>query len=108
VLHFLPDADGPPGVVAELASALAAQSWVAVSHLTADFAPEAVGGGAEAYNRLVPVAVFPRSHRQVSELFSGLSLVAPGVVPISDWRSEAMARPVTDLYGGVARKLPRR
>jgi len=108
VLHFVPDADDPAGVVAELAGALAPGSCVVVSHLTADFAPEAVGEGVAAYNTLVPTAVFPRSHTQVTELLAGLSLVPPGVVPVSEWRSDIMTRPVTDLYSGVARKLARR
>ena len=107
VLHFVPDADNPAGVVTELAAALAPGSCVAISHMTADFAPEAVGGGVEAYNGLVPTAVLPRSHAQVTDLFAGLSLVAPGVVPICAWGSDTMARPVTDFYGGVGRKLPR-
>lgn len=108
VLHFVADADGPEGVVAELAGALAPGSCVAISHLTADFAPDAVGGGVEAYNKLVPTAIFPRSHRQVSGLLAGMSLVAPGVVPISEWRSDTAAHAVTDLYGGVACKRARR
>ena len=39
VLHFIPDASDPQGIVATLAGALAPGSFVAVSHLTADFAP---------------------------------------------------------------------
>jgi S-adenosyl methyltransferase len=77
-----------------------------ISHLTAVFAPEAVSGGVQAYNRLVPTAVFPRSHTQVAGLFAGLSLVAPGAVPISEWGPDPVARPVTDFYGGVGRVCP--
>ncbi len=39
VLHFIPDADDPQGIVASLAAALAAGSFVTISHLTSDFAP---------------------------------------------------------------------
>lgn len=108
VLHFVPDADDPAGVVSRLAGALAPGSCVVISHLTADLAPEAVSGGVEVYNNLVPTQVFPRSYAQVTDLFAGLSLVAPGVAPISEWRFDAAAPPVTDLYGGVARKVARR
>ena len=47
VLHFLPDSDDPAGIVAALAAGLAPGSFVAISHLTADFAPERgeLGGG---------------------------------------------------------------
>lgn len=107
VLHFVPDADDPAGVVAQLARALAPGTCVVISHLTADIAPDAVSDGVEAYNKLVPTAVFPRSHRQVSDLLAGLSLVAPGVVPLSEWRSDEVIRPVTDFYAGIACKRAR-
>ena len=105
ILHFVPDADDPGALVATLANALAPGSYLAISHLTADFAPEAVGAGVKAYNGLVPTPVFPRSHTQVTRLFAGLSLVAPGVVPITSWRPDhaAAADRTADLYGGVAR-----
>jgi hypothetical protein len=107
VLHFVPDSDDPAGIVAELMSALAPCSFVAISHLTADSAPDAVGGGVASYNELVPTSVVARSHAQVTGLFGGLPLIAPGVVPVSEWRPDALARPVTDVYAGVARKPTR-
>ena len=39
VLHFLPAGDGPAGIVAALARALAPGSYLAISHVTTDFAP---------------------------------------------------------------------
>jgi hypothetical protein len=109
VLHFLPDAAGPGEIVATLASALAPGSYVAISHLTGDFAPEQVAAATSAYNELAPVQVTARSHIQVTALFGGLSLLAPGVVPVSEWRPE-MGDPFgqpADLHAGVAR-VPRR
>src|SRR5262249_34529262 len=38
VLHFIPDADDPAGIVAALAAALAPGSYVVVTHLTGDLA----------------------------------------------------------------------
>jgi hypothetical protein len=108
VLHFLPGADDPAGVVATLAGGLARGSFLALSHLTADLAPEQIGAAAAAYNARVSAPVTPRTHAQVTGLFGGLSLLAPGVVPVSEWRTPAgdAAQPC-DLYGGVAR-VPRR
>ena len=54
VLHFLPEADDPAGIVATLAAGLAPGSFVAVTHLTSDFAPAAVASGVAAYNEAVP------------------------------------------------------
>src|SRR5262249_52641380 len=103
VLHFLDDTADPAGIVAALAAGLAPGSCLAISHLTADVAPEQVTAAADAYNALTPVPVIPRTHAQVTALFGGLTLVAPGVVPVSEWRmpaGEAARR--CDVYGGVA------
>jgi len=103
VLRFIPDADAPGSIVAALASKLAAGSFLAISHLTADFAPDPVTAGVSAYNVLVPTSLIPRTHSQVSSLFAGLPLVPPGVVPLTEWRPAAGPIPhVTDLYAGVA------
>jgi O-methyltransferase involved in polyketide biosynthesis len=102
ILHFIPDADDPQGIVARLAAGLGPGSFVAVSHLTADFAPEQVASAVAAYNALVPAEVTPRRHAEATALFGGLSLVAPGVVPVAEWRPDAgwSAQPA-DLYAGV-------
>lgn len=108
VLHFVPDVDDPPEIVAALVKGLARGSFVVISHLTDDFAPEAVREAADAYNKVVLTPVIARSHGQVSRMFAGLSLVAPGVVPVSEWRPDAIVRQVVDLYGGIARIPARR
>jgi S-adenosyl methyltransferase len=90
--------------VATLAAAPAPGSFVAISHLTADFAPQAVSSGVAAYNALVPAQVTARSHAQVTSLLGGLQLVAPGVVPVSEWRPDhAPLHAVSaDVYAGLA------
>jgi SAM-dependent methyltransferase len=105
VLHFLADADDPAGIVAALARHLAPGGFVVISHLTSDFAPGPVTAAVEVYNTLVPTALVPRSHAQVSGLFGGLPLVPPGVVPITEWRPDTISRlpNAADLYAGVAR-----
>jgi S-adenosyl methyltransferase len=104
VLHLIPDSDDPAKLVKTLASALAPGSYLAISHVTSDFAPEQVAAAVTAYNAQVPVPVTPRSHAQVSALFGGLPLVAPGVVPVAEWRPTALLphRLTADLYAGVA------
>jgi hypothetical protein len=108
ILHFLPDSDDPAQVVAALAGGLVPGSFLAVSHLTADFAPGQVAAAAQAYNALAPVPVTPRSHAEVTGLFGGLPLRAPGVVPVSQWRPPIGAlAPPCDLFAGLA-SIPRR
>ena len=104
VLHFLTDADDPRGILAALAAALAPGSFIAVSHLTADFAPDEVASGVAAYNALVPTGITARSHAEVTALFGGLPLVPPGIVPVTEWRPDHAARPghAGDIYAGLA------
>jgi hypothetical protein len=104
VLHFLVDADDPQGVVATLAAALAPGSFVAISHLTSDFAPDAVTAAVAAYNDLVSAEITARGHAEVTALFGGLTLVAPGVVPVSEWRPDhsPLHGVSADMYAGVA------
>jgi hypothetical protein len=109
VLHFIEDAAGPVEIVAALGSALAPGSFMAISHLRADLAPEQVGAATAAYNAQVLVPVTARSHAQVTALFGGLPLLPPGVVPVSEWRPQVwnpFGQPA-DLHAGVAR-IPRR
>jgi hypothetical protein len=104
VAHFLADADDPAGTVAALTAGLAPGSFIALSHLTADFAPEQVTAGVAAYNARVPAGITARSHAQVSALFDGLALVPPGVVPVTEWRPGHAGWPGhgADLYAGLA------
>jgi SAM-dependent methyltransferase len=108
ILHFLSAAENPAGVVAALARALAPGSYLAISHLTADFAPSQVGAAVEAYNGAVPGGVMPRGHAEVTALFGGLPLIPPGVVPLAEWRTASAVGPVAraDLYAGIARTPP--
>jgi SAM-dependent methyltransferase len=104
VLHFIADADDPAALVKVLADALAPGSFVAISHLTADFAPEQVTSGVAAYNTLVPAGITCRTHAQITALFGGLPLVPPGVVPVGEWRpaSGCQSPQSADVYAGLA------
>ena len=105
ILRLIPDADSPAAIVARLANGLAPGSYAAISHMTADFAPDEVSAAADAYNALAPIPVTARTHTEVTALFGSLPLVAPGVVPIAEWRPNAPVQPAqpTDLYAGLAR-----
>jgi S-adenosyl methyltransferase len=108
VLHFLQEEDKPEAVLAALLDALPSGSYLAASHMTLEHDPEGVGGGQRAYRE----AGLPMQARDADEFasiaFSGLELVPPGVVLVSEWRPDSHApRPSpaeVSCYGGVARK----
>jgi hypothetical protein len=108
VLHFLPDADDPAGIVAHLAAALAPGGLIAISHVTADYAPAAMADGAAAYNARVPLPVYPRTREEVAAILGNLPVQHPGIVPVSRWLP-SLREPApqdVDIYGAVARIPP--
>jgi hypothetical protein len=108
LLHFVSDAEDPAGIVARFAAALAPGSLIAISHLTGDFAPQAITDSAAAYNARVPVQVYPRSRDQVSALCGALPIAYPGVVAVNHWMPSLRETPgpAVDLHAAVIR-LPR-
>jgi hypothetical protein len=108
VLHFLPDEDEPQRIVQTLTSALPPGSYLVASHATAEHNPEGLSGAGRAY-REGGMRGAIRTSEEFGELaFTGLKLVDPGVVLVSEWRNEAAGiRPLpseVNTYGGVARK----
>ncbi|GIH82433.1 SAM-dependent methyltransferase [Planobispora rosea] len=85
ILHFIPDADGPADIIAELRSAMAPGSYLAMSHVVTDARPEAADGVTKAYNRASSPFV-PRTSKEVIRLFDGFDLVDPGIVNLPEWR----------------------
>ena len=108
VMHFIPDQDGPCEIVRALLDALPAGSYLAMSHLSGDFDPQAWDGVAKVYaERGMVMRV--RSKAEIERFFAGLDLVEPGVRPSARWRpANGQVSPPSDAavacYGGLARK----
>jgi S-adenosyl methyltransferase len=108
ILHHLLDEEDPPGIMRRLCAPLASGSHVFVHHLVTDGDP-AVAEAQEALRRSLGRGQF-RTVDQVAELFAGLELVPPGLVPVPAWRPaedtpRVTANPVLRLaVAGVARK----
>jgi S-adenosyl methyltransferase len=108
VLHFLPDEDEPRRIVETLVDALPSGSFLTASHATAEHNPAGLAGAGRAYSDGGMRGAL-RTCDEFTELaFTGLELVDPGVVLVSDWRPEPGAlRPQpseVNTYGGVGRK----
>ena len=108
ILHFIPDEARPEEIVATLLGALPAGSYLVASHGTTEHDPVGPAAGQAAY-RASGVTGRARNSDEFARLaFSGLELVSPGVVLVSEWRSDEQGpRPTpaeVSIYGGVGRK----
>ena len=86
ILHFIPDGEDPGAIVATLLSALSPGSYLVASHITPEHDPEGVGGLQRTY-RQGGVMAQARTAEDFGRLaFTGLELVDPGLVLVSEWR----------------------
>jgi hypothetical protein len=108
VLHFVPDADEPRRIVQTLVDALPPGSHFTASHATDEHNKEQLAGAGRAYSDRGISGALRTSEEFAQLAFTGLDLVEPGVVLVSDWRPEpGRVRPMpaeVSTYGGVARK----
>jgi SAM-dependent methyltransferase len=107
VLHCIPDAGDPAGLVRQLVAALAPGSYLVVAHPASDIHPEQIGDAATRFNRVMDDGVTLRTHAQVGRFLAGLELVEPGLVQLHRWRPDSEGpEPDGELanYGAVARK----
>ena len=106
VLHFIPDADDPYQLVADLMDAVPPGSFLAVTHPARDQVDIATKAE-ESLTKSMSQKVTFRTREQVSRFFSGLALADPGVVAIQDWRADSaldLNSAPTAMWGGVGRK----
>ena len=105
VLHHIPDADDPHGIVARLVDVMAPGSYLVLTHPATDIDSDAVAEVARRYNARVPAGQQRRSFDEVSRFFGGLELLEPGVVQTTQWRPPVAGSPVqVPMWAGVARK----
>ena len=104
-LHHIVDADDPAGIVARYLSALVPGSYLVVSHVTNERAPEKMRANSEVAESSGAVLI-PRGRDAILRMFNGHELVEPGLVLVSYWRPDG-GEPGPDAdrawaYGGVA------
>jgi hypothetical protein len=107
VLHFVPDADDPAGIVAGLRGRMAARSFVAISHgIDVPVEQEQSQQQVQQLYGRTPTPFFLRTPAQIAGLLAGLDLVEPGLVPITDWRPDpaAAGTPPQPLLAAVGRR----
>jgi SAM-dependent methyltransferase len=105
VLHFIRDQDYPHDVIAVFRRSMAPGSYLVLSHAASDGANrgalDEIGG---TYQDATLPAV-PRSAAEIARFFTGLDLIEPGIVDVSQWRPDVRARPTKiRILGGAGRK----
>jgi O-methyltransferase involved in polyketide biosynthesis len=108
LLHYIPDADRPLQIVSRLMDGVAPGSYLAISEATRDIDTHSITESAARFNaRRVAAPFTPRTRAEIARYFSGLDLVAPGLVPLPQWRGMASAAQQIPAYAAIARKRPR-
>jgi hypothetical protein len=89
MLHFVPDEDDPAGIVAKFVDAVAPGSALAVSHAIESTLPADRSAELAKSWTTNTMRTAARTAKEVEELFTGVALVEPGLVSVTEWRPEA-------------------
>jgi S-adenosyl methyltransferase len=107
VLHFVTNEEDPYQAVAAFRDRMPAGSYLVLSHITSEATtPAAMSTIEDAYRQASAPAVF-RARSDIESFFTGLNLIKPGLVHVSDWRRygrKPANPPALDFLGGVGRK----
>ena len=108
IVHFLLDSDQPAAIVRTLLGALPSGSYLVATHATAEYAPEAEQAALDAYRGAGVPFQFRSADEFADVVFTGLQMVEPGIVLVSEWRpDDERPRPMASevgWHGAVARK----
>jgi hypothetical protein len=86
MLHFLRDEDDPGAIIQRLLAPFPAGSYVALTHGTADAAPN-VQDAAKVYQQAT-TTMHVRTREHVRSLVTGMEMIEPGLVWTPQWRPE--------------------
>ena len=107
ILHLIPDADDPYGIVAELMGPLPSGSYLVLGHPASDIRAEQMAEMTRRVNeRMSGPRATMRDRAAITRFFAGLELVEPGVVQPQQWRPEPgkLSPAQVTAWCGVARK----
>jgi hypothetical protein len=107
ILHLIPDADDPCGIVARLVRALPVGSYLVLAHPASDVHAAKMAEMTRRVNeRMSGPKATMRDRAAITRFFDGLELLEPGVVQPQQWRPEpgTLSPPQVTAWCGVARK----
>jgi hypothetical protein len=103
VLHLVPDAEDPAGIVARFRDRMCAGSYLALSQFAGDSDPEAMAG-LRAVAAGTAVETYFRPRDQIGRFFDGFELMPPGLTDVERWRQDGAAPTRLKIAGAVGRK----
>ncbi len=107
ILHVVGDAANPPAVIARLRDRIPSGSVLAISHFTNEGWTDDQLAELLRMSRETSTPGRPRSAAEITTLFDGFEVVDPGVVRVSQWRTdpaEGAQDSWLDWIGGVGIK----
>jgi hypothetical protein len=75
VLHFIPDAEDPHRIIAQMMADLAPGSYLVIAHAASDIEPATAAAMTRSYNATSSLMIKPRDRATVTSFFDGLELV---------------------------------
>jgi len=102
-LAHIPTVAAAAQAVSSLMAAVPSGSYVVLHHMANDLDP-AMPAALRHWNKTAPRPIALRSRADVLSLVSGLDLVPPGVVPVTEWRPDGAPAVPVPVHGVVARK----
>ena len=107
ILHLIPDADDPYGIVARLVEALPSGSYLVLAHPASDVRAAKMAEMTKRVNeRMSGPKATMRDRAAITRFFDGLDLIEPCLVQPQQWRPEPgmLSPPQVTAWCGVARK----
>jgi SAM-dependent methyltransferase len=104
VLHLVPDADDPAGIIARYRDRLTPGSCLVLSQFARESDPE-VMAALHAVAAGTPVETYFRSRAEIGRFFDGFELLEPGLASVQHWRPDSIAaRTRLQITGAVGRR----
>jgi hypothetical protein len=104
-LHFITDRDYPHDMIAVFRRWMAPGSYLVLSHAATDNADKRVLAEISDTYEDGTLPAVPRHSAEISRFFTGLDLIEPGLVDVSQWRPDTPTRLTKiRILGGVGRK----
>jgi hypothetical protein len=111
LLHFIPDEGNPREIIAAFRWRMTPGSYLALSHAASDGSDEQALSQSASIYRGAALPAIPRTTDEITSYFSGLDLIEPGLVDVTQWRTDMREKPTKIRFlAGVGRKqrgLPR-